>query len=120
MTTTTSITTAQKKFLLSVFFENEKYPGWFGIADTLIDKGECIVAGTECIWKGGIGNFIKCEPYADAFGCSIYKFNIDDFMTSKWFKEQKELYLAELTQEMEVVYNKYKNLLDGFNEVTEM
>jgi len=52
------ITFHQRQFLLT-FFTNHEVVGWQNIADNLLNKGQCIVAGKDCIWKGGIGNFIK-------------------------------------------------------------
>ena len=55
------LTTYQKDFLLNNFFENTSYAGWRGIATTLLETGECVVAGDKCIWVGGIGNFIEIK-----------------------------------------------------------
>jgi len=69
------ITEYQKKFLLQNFFSLPEYPGWLNIATKLIESGRCIVAGHGCIWKGGIGNFIKTEPAEDAIDCTLYTFD---------------------------------------------
>lgn len=84
------------KKLLLLFFKNEKYPGWKNIAEKLIDTGECIVSGNECIWKGGIGNFISTKPAENAIDCSLYTFNLNSFKTSEYYKETKDNYLEEL------------------------
>jgi hypothetical protein len=76
----------QKTFLLDYFFKNEKHSGWKNIATKLLDTGECIVAGKECIWVGGIGNFIKIEEAKDAVDCDLYKFDLEYFFTSEWYK----------------------------------
>jgi len=89
-------------FLLEYFFKNEKYPDWRSIAYNLVTKGKCIVSGEECIWKGGIGNFIKTEPLKEAWKCSEYTFDVIDFTkNSAWFKEIKEQYEKILEQEKE-------------------
>lgn len=84
-----------KELLLS-FFYHKDYPGWKNIAEKLINNGECIMAGIGCIWIGGIGNFIQTEPAKDAIGCTLYKFDLNNFKTSEWFKEIKEEYLEDL------------------------
>ena len=64
----------QKDFICDKFFTNEKYPGWKSIAMDLLNNGECVVAGNYCIWKGGIGNFIKVETASKYIGCVKYVF----------------------------------------------
>ena len=56
-----NLTESQKKFLLSTFFESDKYPGSRSIGDKLLTNGKVIVAGDRCIWIGGIGNFIQTK-----------------------------------------------------------
>lgn len=93
------LTENQKNFLLNYFFENDKYPGWKSIATTLLETGKCIVAGETCIWRGGIGNFIKTSPAKGTVGCSLYKFDLEYFLTSVWYKEVKEQYLVQIEAE---------------------
>lgn len=81
----------QKNFLLD-FFENEKYAGWKGIATNLLETGECIVAGKDCIWVGGIGNFIKTEDAKGAINCTLYKFDLERFLDSEWYREVRNSY----------------------------
>ena len=76
------LTENQKKFLLT-FFKDETYPGWDNIANALLDTGGCIVAGKECIWKGGIGNFIKTSEAKNTVGCLLYKFDLSYFLSSE-------------------------------------
>ena len=87
----------QKEFLLTHFFENEKYAGWKNIAIELLNTGQCIVAGKECIWIGGIGNFIKTEKAKGAIDCILYKFDLEYFFTSKWYKEIRNSYASNLS-----------------------
>ena len=85
-----SLTKHQVEFLLEYFFKNERYAGWRGIATKLIENGKCIVAGDECIWKGGIGNFVKTNETSLAEGCLEYTFDVISFVeNSLWFKEIK-------------------------------
>ena len=87
----------QKSFLLNNFFKNEKYPGWEGIATKLLETGECIVAGKgKEIWVGGIGNFIKKEDEKKAVDCTLYKFDLEYFFTSEWYKEIRNRYASIL------------------------
>jgi len=104
------LTNTQKEFILDNFFKNEKYPGWKNIATELIENGHCIVAGTECIWVGGIGNFINTEEANNAVGCTLYKFNLDYFMTSIWYTEYRSMYVSKL-------YNKVKEIKQEFDEI---
>lgn len=84
-----------KKFLLT-FFEHNNYPGWKNIATDLIEKGECVVVGNSCIWVGGIGNFIKIEEADGYIGCVKYKFDLDEFKKSVWYKKDMISYLDDL------------------------
>lgn len=84
-----------KKLLLK-FFETKEFPDWKVIAEKLIETGECIVAGKDCIWIGGIGNFISTKPADNAVGCSLYTFNLEYFKTSEWYKVVKVNYLKDL------------------------
>lgn len=100
----------QKKFLLT-FFENREYAGWLNIASKLIEYGRCVVAGTECIWKGGIGNFINVSDADNAVGCSLYEFNIDEFMSSDWYKENLREHLLTCLEKRDEVNKLYNDIL---------
>ena len=103
----------QKNFLLDYFFKNEKYAGWKSIATKLLETGQCIVAGKECIWIGGIGNFIKTEEAKDAIDCTLYKFDLEYFFTSEWYREIRNSYasiLASKKQEIEQECEEIANL----------
>ncbi len=104
------LTESQKEFLLNSFFENEKFPGWRSIATTLLETGKCIVAGETCIWRGGIGNFIKTSPAEGTVGCSLYEFDLEYFLTSAWYKEVKEQFLVTLKKEEAQADEKLKEL----------
>lgn len=105
-----------KKFLLT-FFKHNHYPGWENIAEKLIDSGECIVAGTLCIWYGGIGNYIKSKPHENAFNCSIYTFDLANFKESAWFKERRKEYVLTLQEEYN---NRNKELTQLKTEIEEL
>ncbi len=101
------ITENQKEFLLNYFFKNESFAGWKNIATKLIESGSCIVAGTDCIWKGGIGNFIQIDNAEEAIDCLKYTFSLKYFLSSEWFKEIHNSYIAELAQEKRKIEEKY-------------
>uniref|UniRef100_UPI002029434B hypothetical protein n=1 Tax=Caballeronia sp. ATUFL_F2_KS42 TaxID=2921765 RepID=UPI002029434B len=62
------LTENQKNFILDTFFKmNTSAVGWRGIAEKLIDSGNCIVAGDIPIWMGGIGNYIKTKSSDSTF-----------------------------------------------------
>ncbi len=64
------LTEHQKQFLFDNFFEQQEYAGWKSIANNLLEKGSCVVAGSTCIWIGGIGNFMKISPAPEpSIGC---------------------------------------------------
>lgn len=114
---------AQKNLLLG-FFENthtaEKYPGWKGIAENLINYGSCIVAGDSSIWKGGIGNFIKTGPVetVPVSGCILYTFDAEYFMTSEMYKFGIESRLEEIRQEVIKCDEEKKELEKEFSELS--
>ena len=107
-----TITDNQKEFLLEYFFKNEKYAGWRNIATTLIEEGYCIVAGDQCIWRGGIGNFIKVSSAENLFNCSNYYFNLDDFLNSNWFKEIHNQYISILSAKKRDIELQYEEICD--------
>lgn len=81
------LTTTQKHYIAETFFKLESYAGWKAIAFYLLGTGECVVAGDNCIWVGGIGNFIKTSAADGYWGCLKYDFDLESFLASNWFKE---------------------------------
>jgi hypothetical protein len=104
-----SLTEKQLEFLLE-FFELPEYPGWKNVATCLLTEGNCIVPGTKCIWKGGVGNYIKTESLPNAYNCILYKFDLYMFLSSPWIKEHYEYHIAELEETI-------KRLEDTKNEI---
>jgi hypothetical protein len=102
----------QKEFLLKYFFKNEKYAGWRHIAEKLLDTGKCIVAGRDCIWHGGIGNFIHTEPAKNAIDCLEYTFNLEYFLDSEWYKEISNGYIAELASKKREIEEEYEQIIN--------
>ncbi len=108
-----TLTETQKQFLLNHFFKNEIYAGWKNIATTLLETGSCIVAGTNCIWVGGIGNFIKTNEASNLIDCVEYRFDLDYFLTSNYYKDIQEQYkyiLFEKKRQIEKEYDDIRNL----------
>lgn len=90
-------------------FQNEKYAGWKGIANNLLINGKCIVAGTDCIWKGGVGNFIKTSPAINAVNCTEYVLDVENFVNSAWVQEYLEHKINDVDKELQEME---KNLID--------
>jgi hypothetical protein len=99
------ITEEQTKYLLK-FFKNEEFPGWEIIAKTLIEKGKCVVAGENCIWRGGISNFIVTKKAFDFFGCLEYHFDLEPFLKSEFFKQYVNNDLDNLLEEQKLFNEK--------------
>lgn len=88
-----------KAFIKKHFFKNERFAGWENIADVLLDKGTCIVAGDGNIWVGGIDNFIKKGKAENCVGCTVLAFDLDTFYSSAWFREIATFYVENLIEE---------------------
>jgi|SRR6187402_854634 len=106
-----NLTSNQLTFLLEYFFKNESYAGWRSIATKLLDNGNCIVAGKDCIWKGGVGNFIKTKEAEDLIDCCEYIFDLEYFLSSEWFKEIHSEYTSELAKEIRSIEYKYHEII---------
>lgn len=107
------LTKNQFEFILN-FFLNEKYPGWKNIAEKLIKKGKCIVAGKDRIWMGGIGNFIETNDTDEAVGCMLYSFDVANFLESEMYKEKALANLQKKKEDLEALLQEYNEL----NELT--
>lgn len=114
------LTDYQKRFIMNEFFMDERFTGWKGIAETLLEDGKCIVAGSDCIWKGGIGNFIKTEPAKGTIGCILYTFDLDNFLKSEWYKEVNKSYYYSVSNKIEEVENKLQELIKERDEIYEI
>lgn len=66
------------------------------IAKKLLTNGKCIIAGTNPIWVGGIGNFIKTKPVEDAYQCTELTLDLEMFLESEWFKDEAQGKLLEV------------------------
>lgn len=106
------LTENQESFLLS-FFKNDEYVGWKNIAKQLLRKGSCIVAGEKNIWVGGIGNFIKTKNADNLVDCLQYEFDLNNFLTSEWYKQTHNQYSSEL-------YDKKVKINDEYDEIMEL
>jgi hypothetical protein len=103
------ITFHQRQFLLT-FFTNEEFAGYRNVAEKLLNTGQCIVAGKDCIWKGGIGNFIKTSNAEDAIDCLLYKFDLEYFLSSEWYKERRQNFLSMLENELKELKQKVEDI----------
>lgn len=99
-----------KRFIKNYFFVDEFFAGWESIADSLLESGECIVAGNGRIWIGGIGDFIKVSTAPNLIGCSILKFDIAVFLSSELFKHTKESYLEQIRNDIEKLEMEYEDI----------
>lgn len=95
--------------VISKFFENDQYAGWENIAINLIHNGVCIVPGNDCIYKGGIGNFISVNYHpVGAVDCVEYNFDVNDFITSKIFQENLLGHINSTKSEIQKLESKLK------------
>ena len=104
------LTNNQMDFLLNYFFKNENYIGWKNIAEKLIQEEECIVPGKNCIWVGGIGNFIETKEDERAVGCLLYEFDLIKFLTSEWFKQISNSYIDILSVKKREIEQQYEDI----------
>lgn len=105
----------QKNFILEYFFKNKEYAGWKNIATKLLDEGKCIVAGKSCIWIGGIGNFITTTEAEDCFGCLKYEFDLEYFLTSRYYLEISREYINELSTKISELEKEHDEIMEIFN-----
>ena len=95
-----TLTPSQKQFILDRFFKKLDVTNWLEIANELIEKGQCVVGGSERIWKGGIGNFIEVIDNEEAFDVMLYKFNLDEFLSSEMFNRELADYINQASVDL--------------------
>lgn len=104
----------QKEFLLTHFFKNGNVAGWKEIATKLLETGECIVAGVDKlhnhIWIGDVGNFIKTEVAENAINCTLYKFDLENFISSQYYKDISNQYISILLDKKTKINQEYKEV----------
>jgi hypothetical protein len=100
----------QVDFLIQSFFKHIDYVGSMRIGKKLIETGKCIVAGNELIWKGGIGNFIKTSEAENAVDCLLYEFDLEDFLTSEYFKEVKGAYCENMEKKIREMNSRLESI----------
>jgi hypothetical protein len=103
------LTDTQKQLVLS-FFEDERHPLSRSIAEKLISTGKCVVPGKTCIWIGLIGNFIKTSDFEEGYGCLLYSFDLEYFMSSSFFKERLKHVLEKAEKEQYAIALRVKEL----------
>jgi len=75
------------------------------IARKLLTNGKCIVAGTQPIWRGGVGNFIKTKNAEDAFECLEYTLDIKSFILSDFVQDYLDTALQLSRRELQEKQN---------------
>ena len=103
--------------VLLPFFKDEGYPGWKTIALNLIKNGNTIVAGNECIWKGGIGNFIRTEKSKNLDDCLEYYFDLEVFLSSVMFQEYKIALINDSIKEVIKIKEKLIEIKQKYDEI---
>lgn len=97
-------TDIQINFLLDTFFDHYEFPGSRSIGRTLLETGQCIVAGTDCIYPAGsVGDFISISPAEDTIGCSLYTLDRIKFLNSA-------LYFDEFHKHSEILHKQFMDL----------
>lgn len=94
----------QKNWLLETFFKNEEFAGWRGIAEKLIDTGNCVTTNQgKDIWIGGVGNFIKSEPYGGGVDLILLTFDVKEFcsVNNMFFLERYKWELNRVQEEQD-------------------
>lgn len=108
---------ALKEFIFQHFFRKDVYPGERSIAYNLMEKGECIVAGTTRLWHGGVGNFITVTPAEGTIGCSLHVFDKQSFLESAIFVLMLREYVAEKRKNLKENINALKKQLKDLDEL---
>lgn len=93
----------QIKTLLKLFPMNCN--GAESIARKLLTKGKCIVAGTEPIWRGGVGNFIKTKDAEDGVDCLEYTMDVETFISSNMVQDHLDTVLGLSRRELQEKQN---------------
>lgn len=95
-----TLTPSQKQFILDRFFKRLDVTNWLEIANELIEKGQCVVGGSERIWKGGIGNFIEVIQDDEAFDVMLYKLDLQGLLASDWFQDSLLAYIQDASEQL--------------------
>jgi len=111
-----NLTKNQIEFLME-FFDSNRYPGWKSIAKKLITKGYCIVAGSKCIWIGGIGNFIDTDVAEDAVGCLRYEFDVESFIKTAYYKDMLPYRLMAVESEIKIAEERVIEVNSQYTEL---
>lgn len=101
-------------FILKNFFNIDDISGdsrHTQVARRLLEKGSCIVPGENQLWRGGIGNFIQTKPAVDSVDCTLYIFDIDAFLNSKWYKEHAIIHLKNIETKMMSIQKEYDEIM---------
>lgn len=108
------LTQNQKDFFYNNVFciKDNTYAGAKNIAEELMSTGQCVVAGQERIWVGGVGNFISISKAPGTVNCSFYTLDKENMFKSAWFNLILMECLARTSTIKEQVDAKYNDMLD--------
>jgi hypothetical protein len=104
------LTEFQKEYLINEFFKHSSSPIWEEVANTLLEKGSCIVPGNGYIWRGGIGGFIEFSKVSNAVDCTLLTFNLKNFLKTEYFKDRQTHAVKFLLTEIETSSKKHSEL----------
>jgi hypothetical protein len=110
--TNTILTQNQIDFIVNKYFapHKDKYAGAVNIGRKLLTQETVIVAGNDCIFNGGIGNFINTRKAENFVDCLEYKLDLYALRTSKMFFADWEDEFGRLTTELETTKEKINDM----------
>lgn len=59
---------------------------------------------------GGIGNFIETKEVENSFGCLLYEFDLEYFLSSEWYKEISNRYISILSDRKRHIEEEYDDI----------
>jgi hypothetical protein len=95
---------------LSTFFNVNGKIDIRAISKQLITDGSCIIGGERIYWYGETSGYIKSENHHGQFNCFTYTFDLEGFLASNLFIQEKGRKLKKLQDEM-------GKTLEEFNEI---
>lgn len=103
------LTEEQKTYILNKFFKISQSTSYGIIGSKLLETGKCIVANNHRVWNGGIANFIEVSEYEGGYMCYEYKFNLEIFLKSDWFKENINNDILDVIKQKKEIDDKYES-----------
>lgn len=106
------------KKLLLIFFQDERYAGWRNIAEALIETGECVIPNySKNSFRGGVWNFVETENAVGFVDCVKLKFDLENFKSSEFFKEQLSYFLAQKVKERDKIQKQLEEINKTIKEL---